>query len=130
MAVKRRGVEIPTSGPVGTVVRDIGRELIFLQRWEVFAARQRELLLAARAALRHEGAVPRARRRRVSQDDVADYLAEHPGCSPAQIGESLRVPTTTVSSHLYRGKNTRYERRLDGWYLRSQGGGAHKGGLE
>jgi hypothetical protein len=121
MAVKRRSADIPIGGRVNSLVREIDRELTRLQRWDVFAARQRELLLAARAALSREGALPPARPRRVSQDDVASYLAEHPGSSPVQIAESLRVSAATVSSHLYRGKNARYERRSDGWHLRPQG---------
>jgi hypothetical protein len=31
----------------------------------------------------------------------------------------VQVPATNVSTHLYRGRHTRYERREDGWYLRS-----------
>jgi hypothetical protein len=90
-----------------------------LQRWEMAAATERSLLLSARAALAGKAGAGAAHRRRVSQDDVAAYLAEHPGSWPADIADALQVPATNVSTHLHRGRNTRFERREDGWYLRS-----------
>jgi hypothetical protein len=81
--------------------------------------RERERLLAARAAL--TGATPgkSAADARTSQDDVAAYLAEHPGSLPGQIAQALGVPVTNVSAHLYRAKYTRFQRDGDGWRLRS-----------
>jgi DNA-directed RNA polymerase specialized sigma24 family protein len=61
----------------------------------------------------------RARGKRISQDHIAAFLAEHPGSLPAQIAEALGVPVTNVSTHLYRAKDERFERRADGWHLLS-----------
>lgn len=99
-----------------TVVRDIDAELAKLDGWQRAIGQERELLLAARAVL--EGRVPERRRRRVSQSEVAAYVREHPGSAPSEIAVALRVPTTNVSTHLGRGKDTAFERRLDGWYVR------------
>ena len=83
--------------------------------------RERERLLAARAALTGERA-PSGGKARVSQDDVAAFLAEHPDSWPADIAAALGVPVTNVSAHLYRGKRTRFERGEQGWRLRLGGG--------
>jgi len=80
---------------------------------------ERERLLAARAALTGTTPGKETGRARTSQDDVAAYLAEHPGSLPAQIAQALGVPVTNVSAHLYRGKDTRFQRDGDGWRLRS-----------
>ena len=82
---------------------------------ELVAERRR--LLAARAALSGEGGKG-AGNRRISQDDVAAYLAEHPDSWPAEIAQALGVPVTNVSGHLHRGKETRFLRGGRGWQLR------------
>ncbi len=87
--------------------------------------RERERLLAARAALTGERA-PSGSKARVSQYEVAAYLSEHPDSLPADIAAALGVPVTNVSAHLYRGKATRFERSERGWRLRI-GGGADAG---
>jgi hypothetical protein len=83
--------------------------------------RERERLLAARAALTGERP-PSGAKARTSQEEVAAYLAEHPDSRPAEIAAALGVPVTNVSAHLYRGKTTRFERSERGWRLRLQGG--------
>jgi hypothetical protein len=55
---------------------------------------------------------------------VAAYLAEHPGTRAGEIVQALGVPLPRVSSHLYRGKHTRFVSREDGWHLRPQKTGA------
>jgi hypothetical protein len=82
---------------------------------------ERERLLAARAALTGEKPSSRGNAR-ISQDDVAAFLAEHPDSWPADIAAALDVPVTNVSAHLYRGKRTRFERGENGWRLRLGGG--------
>jgi len=83
--------------------------------------RERERLLAARAAL--TGAPEKGGARgRTSQDDIAAFLAEHPDSWPAEIAEALGVPVTNVSAHLYRGKNTRFRRGPNGWGVQVGGG--------
>lgn len=83
--------------------------------------RERERLLQARAALTGERA-PGGAKARVSQEEVAAYLSEHPESLPADIAAALGVPVTNVSAHLYRGKATRFERGERGWSVRIDGG--------
>jgi DNA-directed RNA polymerase specialized sigma24 family protein len=101
------------------VVDEIDRKLAALDgelaRYEELAG-ERERLRSARAALLGEGTTAP----RISQDDVAAYLAEHPGTRAGEIAQALGVPLPRVSSHLYRGKHTRFVSREDGWYLRPQ----------
>jgi hypothetical protein len=87
--------------------------------------RERDRLLAARAALTGEAPASGAKAR-ISQDDVAAFLADHPDSWPADIAAALDVRVTNVSAHLYRGKTTRFERGEHGWRLRL-GGGADAG---
>ena len=103
------------------VVREIDQELKRLNKREEALAAERERLLNARAALTGRASVGPARGRRISQDDIAAYLAEHPGSWPAQIAEALEVPVTNVSAHLYRGMGERFERLKDGWHIHSRG---------
>ncbi len=99
------------------VVSDIDKQLSVIDgelgRYEQLLT-ERERLRAARAALtgEHPG--------QISQDDVAGYLAEHPGVRAGEIAKALGVPLATVSSHLYRGKRTRFLKGEDGWHLREQ----------
>jgi len=104
------------------VVREIDQELKRLSKREQALAAERERLLTARAALTGRASVGPAQGRRISQDDIAAFLAEHPGSWPAQIAEALEVPVTNVSAHLYRGKGERFERLKDGWHIHSRGG--------
>ena len=80
---------------------------------------ERRRLLEARQALTGE----RVRTgpdlvRRISGDQIAAYLTEHPGSRAGAIAEALGVPLTNVSQHLHRGRETRFERRPDGWHVR------------
>ena len=75
--------------------------------------RERQRLLAARSTMLGEGPAGQ-----ITQDDVAGYLAEHPGSRPRQIAMALGVSAGRVSAHLSRGRRTRFESRPDGWYLR------------
>jgi hypothetical protein len=84
---------------------------------ELMAERRR--LLAARTAITGERlSVSGSYVRRVTQDQIAAYLAEHPGTRASVIARDLGVPLTNISQHLHRGRNTRFERREDGWYHR------------
>ena len=67
---------------------------------------ERRRLLAARAALtgEREAQIGASGKRRVSQDEVAAYLAEHPDSWPAQIAEAFGVPVTNISGHLTAGR--------------------------
>lgn len=103
------------------MIREIDQQLNRLDREEMALGAQRERLLAARVALTGKAGGGPARAKRISQDDIAAFLAEHPGSLPAQIAEALDVPVTNVSTHLYRAKDDRFERREDGWHLASRG---------
>lgn len=103
------------------VLREIDQQLRGLDREEKALGRERERLLAARVALTGKAASGPARGKRISQDDIVSYLNEHPGSLPAQIADALGVPVTNVSTHLYRAKDTRFERHSDGWYVISGG---------
>jgi DNA-directed RNA polymerase specialized sigma24 family protein len=75
---------------------------------------QRERLVSARAALLGERVGSASR---VAQEDVAAYLREHPGARAGVIAGALGVPLTTISAHLYRGRDSRFRRRADGWHV-------------
>ncbi len=115
------GKRDPVGHSARGVVREIDQELSRLQERERALAAERARLLRARAALTGRAGAGPARGKRISQDDVAGYLAENPGSWPAQIAAALGVPVTNVSTHLYRAKSTRFQRRDDGWHLRSGG---------
>lgn len=76
---------------------------------------ERERLRNARATLLGEDT-----KGQISQDDIALYLAEHPGSRPKQIAQALGVSSGRVSAHLFRAKQTRFVSRSDGWHLRPQ----------
>jgi DNA-directed RNA polymerase specialized sigma24 family protein len=101
------------------VVTEIDEQLAVLDgelaRYEQLVA-DRERLVAARAALLGEDQ-PAAQ---ITWQDVAAYLAEHPGSRAGEIAQALGVPLARVSSHLYRGKRTRFVSRQDGWHVRKQ----------
>jgi len=78
---------------------------------------ERNRLRAARSTLLGESHTGQ-----ISQDDIAAYLAEHPGSRPGAIAEALGVSSGRVSAHLYRAKTARFVSRSDGWYLRENPG--------
>jgi hypothetical protein len=115
MAEEKAGVRGVLAGIDGELER-VNKQLAGYD--ELLAERAR--LLAARAALtgRPEHAGGGSGRRRISQEDVAAYLAAHPDSWPAEIARGLGVPVTNVSGHLHRGKDTRFLRGGSGWRLR------------
>ena len=120
MAESGRGAGRGARGVVHEIDQQLQRIETGLSGYEPLL-RERERLLAARAALTGE-APASAAKARISQDDVAAFLAEHPDSWPADIASALDVPVTNVSAHLYRGKATRFERTKNGWRLRLAGG--------
>jgi len=69
---------------------------------ELMAERRR--LLAARTAITGQRlSVSGSYVRRVTQDEIAAYLAEHPGVRASVIARELGVPLTNISQHLHRG---------------------------
>jgi DNA-binding MarR family transcriptional regulator len=77
---------------------------------------ERERLRAAKATLLGEAPAGQ-----ISQEDVAAYLAGHPGSRPREIASALGVSSGRISAHLFRAKDTRFLSRPDGWYLREHG---------
>jgi hypothetical protein len=124
MPESRRGAGKGARGVVREIDQELERVNKGLSGYEPLL-RERERLLAARAALTGEPPVSSSKTR-ISQDDVAAFLAENPDSWPADIATALEVPVTNVSAHLYRGKATRFTRGEDGWRLRL-GGGADAG---
>jgi hypothetical protein len=109
------------------VVADIEKKLVVLDgelaHYEELLS-ERERLQAARATLLGEKTTPG----QITYGDVAEYLAEHPGSRAGEIAKGLGVPLARVSSHLYRGKTTRFVSREDGWHLRESAESASKTG--
>lgn len=60
---------------------------------------------------------------RVRQEDIVEYLDENPGSSTSTIATALKVPQTTISSHLYRGKNERFLTKNKKWWNRDPANG-------
>lgn len=73
---------------------------------------ERARLAAARTAL------DKNRPRRFSQDDIAAYLAEHPGSTYTEVATGLGAEPTNVAAHLKRGHQAGRFRNSDGkWSL-------------
>ena len=123
----KRGRSGKGSGSSRAVLREIDERLAVLDG-ELAAlqqlAEERARLVAARAALtgKPEQTVqtvqPDAVPRRLTRDEIADYLRAHPGSKAGAIARAFEVPLTNVSQHLYRGKRSLFEARGDGWHLR------------
>jgi lipoprotein NlpI len=114
MADKRTGVRGVLAG-IDQALEHVEKKLAGYE--DLLAERSR--LLAARAALTGERGVTigSSGKRKISQDDVAAYLAENPDSWPADIAQALGIPVTNVSAHLHRGKDTRFLRGGSGWQL-------------
>ena len=123
----KRGRSGKGSGSSRAVLREIDERLAVLDG-ELAAlqelAEERARLVAARAALTGnpeqtvQTVQPDAVPRRLTRDEIADYLRAHPGSKAAAIARAFEVPLTNVSQHLYRGKRGLFEARGDGWHLR------------
>jgi hypothetical protein len=56
-------------------------------------------------------------KKRVRWEQVAEYVAAHPGTMPAEIAAALEVPAANAHAHLSRNEGTVFERRGDGWHV-------------
>jgi hypothetical protein len=113
VADRARGLGVASRGVVAEIDRKLAALDGELARYQELLS-ERERLQAARSALLGEPHTPG----QISQGDVAEYLAGHPGSRAGEIAKALGVPLARVSSHLYRGKHTRFVNRPDGWHLR------------
>ncbi len=118
----RAGLGVASRGVVAEIDRKIAVLDGELARYQNLLD-ERERLQAARAALLGEPHTPG----QITQNDVAAYLAEHPGSRAGEIAKALGVPLARVSSHLYRGKHTRFVNRPDGWHIRGSSDTAPEG---
>jgi len=118
---ERRGVGRASRGVMREIEQRLGELDSRLAQYDELAD-ERDRLRQARAALLAGKSAPAARSRRISQDEVAAYLGDHPGSKASDIASDLGVVLQTVSSHLYRGRQTRFENRADGWHLRERPG--------
>jgi CRP-like cAMP-binding protein len=103
-----------TRGVLAEIDRRLGQIEAELEGHRALLA-ERDRLLRARATLLGEPPVAQ-----VSQEDVASYLAEHPGARPGDVAKALGVSSGTVSAHLFRGKQSRFVSRGGDWYVREQ----------
>lgn len=113
MAPKRHtfGLRAQIDREIKELDRDREREIRQLDE-------KRARLVAARAALDGAAVSPQPKARRFSQDDVAAYLAEHPGSTYTEVAEGLGAPTTNISTHLSRGqKEGRFVNAAGKWSL-------------
>jgi DNA-binding CsgD family transcriptional regulator len=83
-------------------------------------------LRSARRALLGGSKVTGAGGTQLRQQDVKEFLMEHPGATPSQIAEKHGVAQPTVSSHLQRGKDERFITDGSGhWWVRDPKNGIH-----
>jgi hypothetical protein len=57
-------------------------------------------------------------KKRVSWEDIAAYVAAHPGSKPAEIAAGLEVPVANVYAHLARNEDHIFDKRKDGIHLK------------
>ena len=80
---------------------------------------ERNRLTAARAALTGErppAGLSASGARRLSHEDIANHLREHPGSKAGDIARAFDVPLTNVTQHLYRGgKKGQFQTNGNGW---------------
>jgi len=77
---------------------------------------ERRRLINAKAALSGEPLSPTGAQR-ITQEHVAEYLRQHGPAGPLEIARALKASQSSVSMHLYRGKNDRFTRTAEGWDL-------------
>jgi hypothetical protein len=68
-------------------------------------------------------------KKRVSWEDIALYVDEHPGSKPAEIAAGLEVPVANIYAHLARNEDHVFDKRADGIHLK-EGWEEHRRGAE
>ncbi len=105
-----------TQGRFFAARRGITRELADVEKelapYDELVER-RERLTRALAALDGGAGV----KKRVRWEQVAEYVAQHPGAMPTEIAAALEVPAANAHAHLSRNEGTVFARRWDGWHV-------------
>lgn len=57
-------------------------------------------------------------KKRVSWEEIALYVLEHPGSKAAEIAADLEVPVGNVYAHLERNQDHIFDKRKDGVYIK------------
>lgn len=81
---------------------------------------ERDKLVRARSALMGGNKLTGGGTTQVQQSDIVRVLEEQAGdgLTPSEIAEKLSVAQPTISSHLYRGRDERFIKKNNKWYLR------------
>lgn len=53
--------------------------------------------------------------RRLSWEQIAEYVAAHPGVKPAEMSAALEAPLKNIFAHLARNEGRVFQRAGDGW---------------
>lgn len=53
--------------------------------------------------------------RRLSWEQIAEYVAAHPGARPAEMSAALEAPLKNIFAHLARNEGRVFQRHGDGW---------------
>lgn len=88
-----------------------------MEPYKKLAEAKTTLLASRRALLGHGPRTTGGTTTRLTMDDVVQYLTDHPGSTPAIMGDHFGVAAPTVSSHLYRNK-TRFLNREGKYWVR------------
>jgi hypothetical protein len=112
-----KAAEAAVQSSVETIDEQIEELQKFLTPYEKIKG-EIDKLKAARRALLGGSRLTGEGSTKLRMEDVTQFLRENPGSTPGVIAEHFKVPQTTVSSHLYRGKGERYISKDGAWYLR------------
>jgi hypothetical protein len=94
--VPKRGKGFGARGLIDTELAEVESERRQLEE-------RRNRLLAARAALDGEGVAATPRPRRVSREEVTEYLRQNPGSTTSEVSTGMGVKPTNIAQHLSRG---------------------------
>ena len=118
MAVKRKfDADALIQEQVDQIDEAIERIEARMAPYEKLATR-RDQLRAARRALLGGTRSTGAGSVRLRQEDIVEFLKKNPGSPVSAIASHFSVAAPTVSSHLYRGRDERFLKKNDNWYLR------------
>jgi hypothetical protein len=103
-------------GRFDTARRGITRELADVEKelapYDELVERRERLTRALAALDGGDGT-----KKRVRWEQIAEYVAQHPGAMPAEIAAALEIPAANAHAHLGRNEGTVFERRVDGWHV-------------